>query len=362
MPRWLAAFLLVPAPPRPMAHPDRRIAEASRHMARPAGKTKPASLASLSSLLSLASLRARRRGGELAAELTRRRFVPAEPRRREVAAVLSLLFVAALLSMTGPIAGAGATRPTPSGDMAVTDTTPTPTESADETSADETVGPLTTESPEPTTDISSTPSPWPTLVPTPKPNPLPTKKPAATPTVRTFVALGDSLTAWPDTPWPSRLDASDSKLKLVNNAGVPGNTTAQMRARMDSDVYAYNPDVLFVLGGTNDLGMGVSASATIANLRAIVVGAKAHKITVILLTIPPESYSGSADKIDSLNAAIVYLARAQRITNVDIHNPLSNANGVYYPKYTIGDGLHLSDLGAQVVANTIHARVKLLGM
>ena len=276
-------------------------------------------------------------------------------------AVLAVLFVAALLSVTGPIAGAGSTRPTPSGDMALVDTTPspspTPTESATDTpGVADTDPPGTTETPEPA------PTLLPTEPPTAKPNTLPTRNPGPKPpAVRTFVALGDSLTAWPSTPWPNRLDAADSKLQLVNNAGVPGNTTAQIRARLNRDVYPYNPDVLFVLGGTNDLGLGISGSAIIANLRAIIVGAKAHKITVILLVLPPEGYSSMAPKIESLNSAIVNLARAQRVTYVDIHSPLTNSNGVYYPKYTVGDGLHLSQLGAQVVANTIRARVRLLG-
>jgi lysophospholipase L1-like esterase len=134
-----------------------------------------------------------------------------------------------------------------------------------------------------------------------------------------------------------------------------------MRARLNSDVYPYNPDVLFVLGGTNDLGFGISGSAIIANLRAILVDAKAHKITVILLVVPPQSSSGSARAIESLNTAIVNLARAQRVTYVDIHAPLTNANGVFYPKYAMSDGLHLSNLGAQAVANTVRARVRLLG-
>jgi lysophospholipase L1-like esterase len=215
--------------------------------------------------------------------------------------------------------------------------------------------PGATDSPEPA------PTLLPTEPPTARPNPLPKKPVPAPPAVRTFVALGDSLTAWPSTPWPNRLDAADSKLKMVNNAGIPGNTTAQMRARLNRDVYPYKPDVLFVLGGTNDLGLGISGSATIANLRAIIVDAKAHKITVILLVVPPDGYSSMAPKINSLNTAIVNLARSQRITYVDIHAPLANANGVYYSKYTVGDGLHLSDLGAQVVANTVRARVRLLG-
>jgi lysophospholipase L1-like esterase len=284
-------------------------------------------------------------GSMLGAALVRigRRFLPKEARRREAVAVMTLLMVASLISITGPIAGAGSTPPSPRDLIAVdnnADPSATPTE---------VVGPEETPSPDPT-------GVDPTATTRPKPKAPPKKVTPKPIVVRTFVALGDSLTAWPNTPWPTRLDAEDPYLRLVRNAGIPGNTTAQMRARLARDVYYYDPDVLFVLGGTNDLGLGISGSATIANLRAIIVGAKAHKIRVILLLVPPDSYTSMAAKVDSLNQAIINLANSQRVSWVDIHGPLTNGNGVYFPKYT-SDGLHFSDLGAQVVANTIRNRV-----
>jgi lysophospholipase L1-like esterase len=366
IPGWLRATLFLSAPPRQMAHPDPQLTEQAHHMARPARKSSLGFLGPLGAALAAITPGWMHRdasaldaaGASISTRVARscRRFLPVEPRRREMVAVMLVLVVASFFSVTGPISGYGLSEPTPVYMLIGGDTT-----------ADATATPLETPSPEASSSAPdqtippATPTPTPTPKPTPKPKPLPTKKPAAKPPkVRTFVALGDSLTAWPDTPWPSRLDSADTLLKLVNNAGVPGNTTEQMRVRMTADVYAYNPDVLFVLGGTNDLGLGISGSATIANLRAIIVGAKAHKITVILLLVPPDSYSSMAPKIDSLNTAIVNLARAQRVTYVNIHAPLTNANGVYYAKYT-SDGLHFTDLGAQVVANTIRARVKLLG-
>jgi lysophospholipase L1-like esterase len=80
-----------------------------------------------------------------------------------------------------------------------------------------------------------------------------------------------------------------------------------------------------------------------------------------MLLVPPDSYTSMAARIDSLNAAIVNLANSQKVVYVDIHAPLTNGNGVYYPKYT-SDGLHFSDLGAQTVANTIRARIRRLGL
>ena len=362
IPGWLRASLFLPASPRQMAHLDPHLADDARYMAHPARKSSLGPLGPLGAAFAAITPAWMHRDASalgdarasISIEVARsgRRFLQLEPRRREVMAVMLLLVIASLFSVTGPISGYGSSEPTPVyvliGGDPMADTSATPVEPLHP------VGTLAI-------DPTMTPATPATPTPKPRPKPLPTRKPVAKPAkVRTFVALGDSLTAWPATPWPSRLDSQDTLLTLVNNAGVPGNTTAQMNARLNADVYAYHPDVLFVLGGTNDLGFGISASATIANLRAIIVGAKAHKIMVVLLLVPPDSFSSMAPKIASLNAAIIHLANSQVVNYVDIHAPLANANGVFYSKYT-SDGLHFTDLGAQVVANTIRARVKRLG-
>ncbi len=79
-----------------------------------------------------------------------------------------------------------------------------------------------------------------------------------------LVVLGDSITAWNWTDaannvhsdsWATHLALGlAGKLHLIRNAGIGGNTTAQMLARFDSDVMAYLPDGGWVgiAGGTND--------------------------------------------------------------------------------------------------------------
>jgi lysophospholipase L1-like esterase len=176
--------------------------------------------------------------------------------------------------------------------------------------------------------------------------------------VYTFVALGDSLTYGTGDPgpsWPVRVDAKDAELRLAHNAGVPGDTTAGMRARLDRDVFAYKPGVLFIMGGTNDIGHNISTATTIANLKAIVVAAKAKGILVVLTTIPPTSYPNMVTAIDSLNSQIVQLAKSYALILADVHKPLSTADGLYISKYT-SDGLHFSTLGTATVAQTIFLR------
>lgn len=224
------------------------------------------------------------------------------------------------------------------------------------------------------TDISSIalsplPTPAPSLSPLPTssgvgtaaPSP-PSPSPAGSRRPLRFVALGDSLTAWPaGDPWPRRLDGLDPAVTLVHNAGVPGNTTAQMRARLGRDVLAYRPGVLFVLGGTNDVGRGIARSTTIANLRAIVETARSRGIRVFLLTIPPDSFPSLVTRVRALNAAIRSLASAEHVALVDIYPPLASAAGLYVPEYTV-DGLHFSNRGTALVARTVRLRLAGLGL
>lgn len=337
--------------PLAMAHPDPKLVRSNRRMAHSTRRNPVTSLAS--GFLSLLP-----NAGDPGIYGVVARFfgrlMPRAQRGRELVAVVALLGAAAAISASMPGGWTESATSSPTAAMAAN------VVSADTASS----GPATdgTWWPAPTYyPVSTLPAPpmTPTLPPTPKPTPVPTSKTAAH--VYTFVALGDSLTAWPsDGPWPSRLDAVDGNLRLVNNAGVPGDTTADMLARLNSDVFAYKPEVLFILGGTNDLGHNISTSTTIANLKAIIVAAMARGIRITLLTVPPDSYTNMAPEIDALNAAITRLGNTYRLMVIDVHTPLSQPSGTYWPKYT-SDGLHFSELGAQVVANTIYNRIHRYG-
>jgi lysophospholipase L1-like esterase len=52
--------------------------------------------------------------------------------------------------------------------------------------------------------------------------------------------------------WGSSLVAGGPPMDVVYNAGIGGNTTAQMQARLQTDVLAYSPGYATLWGGTND--------------------------------------------------------------------------------------------------------------
>lgn len=106
-----------------------------------------------------------------------------------------------------------------------------------------------------------------------------------------LVVIGDSITAWNwsdysnnvhSDSWATHLAlGSGGKLHLIRNAGIGGNTTAQMLARFDSDVMAYLPDGGWVgiAGGTNDPD---GVTDTYPNIEAMINRALVGKCKVFL--------------------------------------------------------------------------------
>jgi lysophospholipase L1-like esterase len=151
-----------------------------------------------------------------------------------------------------------------------------------------------------------------------------------------LVTLGDSIThrgTWPATA------ATSANLVLVRNAGVDFNTTTQMLARVDTDVLAYGPDVVTILGGTNDRAHGVKASTAMANLGKIIDRLHEYNIRVVLITMPPNTGSVSA-----WNTAIKKLAASKGAAVADIFPALANSRGGWASGMTV-DGVHPSAAG-----------------
>lgn len=108
----------------------------------------------------------------------------------------------------------------------------------------------------------------------------------------TVVALGDSLTygygTSPETAYPTVL-ASLSGWTVVN-AGVNGDTSADVLARLDA-ITAQNPDLVLLGVGGNDVLQRINPETTRSNLVAIIRALKAADSRVILIAEPHFSVS-----------------------------------------------------------------------
>lgn len=170
------------------------------------------------------------------------------------------------------------------------------------------------------------------------------------------VALGDSITIGSTPPhaedsWFEQFACTeDPPVEYAHNAGINGNTTEQMLARLDQDVLSRDPDTVFVLGGTNDLLRGIDRAVTVANLRQIVDRILAADADVYLGTIPPqEAVPQAAVPTEQLNAAIVAMAEEVDVPVLDFHAALVESDGSYRDGL-FADLVHPSVAGAQVMA------------
>jgi lysophospholipase L1-like esterase len=122
----------------------------------------------------------------------------------------------------------------------------------------------------------------------------------------TVVGFGDSITTFTGGDWAQTYPGVFPELMYygvfaqylkagfpngqitVINAGVGGNTTASALARMERDVIAKKPDLVFVMLGANDSGM-LSLAEYEANLRAIVSRIKetGSDVVVVGTTLAP---------------------------------------------------------------------------
>lgn len=112
---------------------------------------------------------------------------------------------------------------------------------------------------------------------------------------------------------------SGGKIAKTVNAGISGNTTAQMLARVQTDVVAYKPSVCVILGGTNDSATPVPLTAFAANITGIVQALWKAGIAPVLCTIPTINSSTQRPVIGRYNAWIRRFAARQGIPLLDYY-------------------------------------------
>ena len=164
--------------------------------------------------------------------------------------------------------------------------------------------------------------------------------------------LGDSISYSPQDfvngNWAAQTFVrSGAEVLKLGDAGVPGNATAQMLARVP-DVIALSPANCVVMGGTNDLGLDLAL--TLANIDQIVKELQQNGIRPILGLLPPRT--GGTANVLATNAVIQRYAIKNGLPYVDFFAVLADpATGDYLPGYST-DGIHPSENGAAAMAST----------
>lgn len=171
----------------------------------------------------------------------------------------------------------------------------------------------------------------------------------------TIAALGDSLTQGyglaPEEGFVPQLQAwleAQGHSVVVQNAGVSGDTSAGGLARLD---WTLGPDVqgLIVTLGANDMLRGLDPAQTRANLDAILQGAQARKIPVLLIGMQAASNYGPDYKAQFDTIYPDLAAQYHVLLAPGFFAPLvaENADPAALTQYLQPDGLHPNAKGVQ---------------
>jgi len=173
-----------------------------------------------------------------------------------------------------------------------------------------------------------------------------------------IIAFGDSLTVgylspFEATPYAKFLQPLLGSETEIYVAGVSGELTEDMLRRFERQVIKNRPNYVIILGGTNDLGWGVSIDRIMANLTRMYQTAQKADIVPIACAIP--SILGADEFIPprlELNRRIQEAAKEMKIPFADLFTPTADSFGRLRQQYS-QDGLHLNREGYRKIAQTL---------
>lgn len=176
---------------------------------------------------------------------------------------------------------------------------------------------------------------------------------ASLPAGTTVLALGDSLTygtgATPQTSYPAYL-AATTRWNVVNG-GVPGDTAQQGCDRLPPLLAEYQPALVLVFLGGNDILRMHAASALTDGLAQCVRGAAATHTPLVLLAVPTFGLTGFSDS--------PLFAEFAKQSNVPIVSP--GLGTLLRDESLRADAIHLNRDGYRALAANVASELRRLG-
>jgi lysophospholipase L1-like esterase len=176
------------------------------------------------------------------------------------------------------------------------------------------------------------------------------------------VFLGDSITdGW-------RLNEYFPEKDYVNR-GISGQITSQMLGRMKADVLDLHPEVVVLLGGTNDLARGIPVDAVTGNIAMIADLCAYNKIKLIVASVLPisdyhmhvnpafeMSKRRPPQQIEAINSWAKQFAERRGIGYLDYAAAMRDERGMLKADLA-DDGLHPNAAGYRVMAPLVQAAI-----
>jgi len=186
-----------------------------------------------------------------------------------------------------------------------------------------------------------------------------------------FLAFGDSITYGRCGPKPNECPPYTVRLEellrarytlqnfAITTRGVPGETAPAGEDRLPGDLATYNPEVLLLMEGTNDLNNGASnIPEALESLEDMIDLARSRAVVVFLATVPPIAPGGPSSStiplVAPFNADIRALAVRKGVTLVDVYAALNADVARYY----VGDDLHPTAEGLRLIGETFYASIR----
>jgi lysophospholipase L1-like esterase len=166
------------------------------------------------------------------------------------------------------------------------------------------------------------------------------------------VFLGDSITEL----WAALRPGFFADHGYVGR-GTSGQTTGQMVLRFHQDVAGLHPAVVVILAGTNDFAGNTGPETddqVMNNLEAMVEMAHAHRIKVVIGSVPPATRFDwrpamtAAPRIAAFDVRLKAWAKARGLTYADYWSAMGLPNGEMNPAYS-RDTVHPNPTGYAVM-------------
>jgi lysophospholipase L1-like esterase len=157
--------------------------------------------------------------------------------------------------------------------------------------------------------------------------------------MKKIICHGDSLTEASDLDnnytWPTLVE-NRLNLKIIKS-GIGGDTSGGMLSRFYPGVVQHQPDLVIIVGGTNDLWWDLGINLIQANIFAMACQARFHNITPIV-GLPLPLLMKNIERQEMMAP----IAGWQKCVNQlsDLVQALAASNGQTHAKYYQEDGLH----------------------
>lgn len=161
-----------------------------------------------------------------------------------------------------------------------------------------------------------------------------------------IVMFGNSITA--NGNWDTGLGRAD-----VKKSGTGGFTTSHFVWIMKDQVLKYQPEICFLEGGINDIGVGIPLERIYKNYESLVDTLLSHKIIPVLQSTLFVNFQDNEKEnthhnqmVESLNTFLQSLAKSRNIEFMDLNKYFSENNKLK-KEYTT-DGVHVNEAAYKI--------------